>query len=356
METALRPLNLGEILDRTAQLYRENFLLFAGIFALYSGVALVLGLLLVGLTELLRIWHLTAQLQWLVWTCTGVEWLVLFLLAGAAVAAISRAVAWVHLGQPATIRGSYATILPRLGQYLWLMAITAFIVWTPLALLYGGYFWLMTHYVQGFGTPAGLAAQQAAMTDPKTLAIIGVASLGLFVLIFPVGIYTVFMALRYALAVPACVVENLKAWPSLRRGVALAKGSKGRIFVLGLLIGAIKLGLVGITQIFFIATILKHNGQISAGASALSQVVGFFTTTFLGPIYAAGITLFYYDQRVRKEGYDIEWMMAAAGLTVPELKAVAAKAPVEAAPPESGAAPELPLAPQEPQGAATEGE
>ena len=55
-------------------------------------------------------------------------------------AAISRAVAWVHLGEPATIRGAYRSILPRLGRYLWLMTITAFMVWTPFALLYGGYF------------------------------------------------------------------------------------------------------------------------------------------------------------------------------------------------------------------------
>ncbi len=31
MQTSLRPMTLGEILDRTAQLYRTNFLLFAGI-------------------------------------------------------------------------------------------------------------------------------------------------------------------------------------------------------------------------------------------------------------------------------------------------------------------------------------
>jgi hypothetical protein len=29
------------------------------------------------------------------------------------------------------------------------------------------------------------------------------------------------------------------------------------------------------------------------------------------------ITLFYYDQRIRHEGYDIEWMMNAAGLNPP---------------------------------------
>jgi hypothetical protein len=29
------------------------------------------------------------------------------------------------------------------------------------------------------------------------------------------------------------------------------------------------------------------------------------------------LVLFYYDQRIRKEGYDIEWMMQQAGLAQP---------------------------------------
>jgi hypothetical protein len=36
MEPALRPMSLGETLDRTAQLYRSNFVLFAGIFVPYA--------------------------------------------------------------------------------------------------------------------------------------------------------------------------------------------------------------------------------------------------------------------------------------------------------------------------------
>ena len=54
MESGLRPLSLGEILDRTAQLYRSHFLVFAGIFSLYAGVALVLNLLQIGLGALLQ--------------------------------------------------------------------------------------------------------------------------------------------------------------------------------------------------------------------------------------------------------------------------------------------------------------
>src|ERR1700684_59711 len=46
----LRPLNLGEILDRTFTLYRRNFLLFIGISAIPHVLVLVLNLLSVSLT------------------------------------------------------------------------------------------------------------------------------------------------------------------------------------------------------------------------------------------------------------------------------------------------------------------
>ncbi|MGA2673433.1 MAG: glycerophosphoryl diester phosphodiesterase membrane domain-containing protein [Terracidiphilus sp.] len=333
MDSNLRPLTLGEILDRTAQLYRENFLLFAGIFAVYCGVALVLNLLLIGVGVLLRTLHWTGALTWTTVVSSGVVMLILFLLFGAAVAAISRAVAWVHLGEPATIRSAYSSTLPRLGRYLWLMTITAFVVWTPLAVLYGGYFGVLAYYGKAFGPQAGAAAQQAAAINPQSATIFLVASLVFILLLIPVGVYTVLMGLRYAMALPACVVENLKARKALRRSIDLSKGARGRIFVLGLLIGVIKIGMVSVTQVFIFIAVFKHHGQIGPGLSALSQIIAFFTNTFLGPIYATGITLFYYDQRVRKEGYDIEWMMQAAGLTVPAPEAVPE---AESQPPQAG--------------------
>jgi len=315
METSLRPLTLGEILDRTAELYRNNFVLFAGIFAPYAGVALVLNLILIGLGILLKNQHVApTSIIWITLGAGAFEWLILILLVGASVAAICRAVAWVHLGQPATIRGAYATVLPRLGRYLWLMTITAFVVWTPFALLYAGFFGVLGYYGKVFSAHPGAPPPTP---DPQTAIIIGIASVIFFLAILPIGAYTIFMSLRYALALPACVVENTKAFPSLRRAIDLSKGARWRIFVLALLIGVIKIGLVLITQLFTIVSIFKSHGQASPGITAISQVIEFFTTTFLGPIYATGITLLYYDQRVRKEGFDIEWMMQAAGLTVP---------------------------------------
>jgi hypothetical protein len=111
------------------------------------------------------------------------------------------------------------------------------------------------------------------------------------------------------------VVENLKARQAIRRSIELTKGARGRIFLLGLLALAVQLGLVLITQLFFIITTVKHNGQLPAGIRALQQVVAFFTNTFVAPIYATGLTLFYYDQRVRKEGFDLERMMQQAGMS-----------------------------------------
>jgi hypothetical protein len=316
MESNLRPMSLGEILDRTAQLYRTNFLLFAGISVPYAGALLVLGLLQIGLTETLRVLHLTEQLRWLTWSAVGITIPISFLIYGMVMAATSRAVAWVHLGEPASIRGAYQSILPRRGRYVWLMAITWLVVFSPLMVLYGAYFGTVAYYVKGFGTDP--AAQQAAISNPQTMIIFGLASLVFLLLIIPVGIYTVMMGLRYSLAMPSCVVENLKAREAIRRSIDLARGSWGRIFLLALLIGVIKFGLVMVTQVFVFVAAFKHPGQAPGpGISALSHVIGFFTNTFLGPIWAAGITLFYYDQRVRREGYDIEWMLQAAGLTAP---------------------------------------
>ena len=87
--------------------------------------------------------------------------------------------------------------------------------------------------------------------------------------------------------------------------------------MLGLLALVIQLGLTGITQGFFVVVGIKHHGVIPVWMSVVQQFLAFLTNTFVHPIYATGFTLFYYDQRVRKEGFDIEHMMQSAGLAQP---------------------------------------
>jgi hypothetical protein len=340
METNLRPMSLGEILDRTAQLYRTHFLLFAGIASVNAGVMLVLNLAQIGVQRLLLHLHMSAQLPWVTLGFLILIVPLIFIGAGAAVAANNRAVAWVNLDQPATMRGAYSSILPRLGRYLWLMTIAAFVIYIPFIILFTGYFVFLFAYAR----PKGLFVQGGANSDVHAAIVLGLVTLGFALLCLGALVYSILMALRYSLAVPASVVEDLPARKALRRSVELSMGSRGRIFVLGLLISAIQLGLVTVTQIFFIAAAwvaVKHHAEVPVWIQIAQQLVGFLTNSFIGPMYATGLTLFYYDQRIRKEGYDIEWMMEAAGMTVPAAAATAGpilpwpESPAEALQPEA---------------------
>jgi hypothetical protein len=331
METNLRPLSLGEILDRTAQLYRNNFVLFAGIASVYAGIAMVVNLAQIGLTALLRTQHMTQQLPWVTLGYLFIYFPLATIVGGVAMAANNRAVAWVNLGQPASIRGAYKSILPRLGRYLWLMIIATFIVYLPFALIFGIYL----VFILAYAGSGGLLTHAAAGADPQAAIAFGCATIVFVLFCIPAIAYAIVMALRYSLAVPALVVEDLKARKALRRSVELSKGSLGRIFVLGLLIAVIQIGLALVTQMFFIVAAVKHHGLLPVWVQVAQQIVGFFTNSFIGPMYATGLTLFYYDQRIRKEGFDIEWMMQAAGMTVPALAAEASGTLVAEAEPRS---------------------
>src|SRR5436305_13047147 len=64
METNLRPLSLGEILDRTAQLYRTNFILFTGIESAYAGAVLVINLASLWVLEGFKATWFAASMTW----------------------------------------------------------------------------------------------------------------------------------------------------------------------------------------------------------------------------------------------------------------------------------------------------
>lgn len=312
MQTTLRPLTLGEILDRTAEIYRTNFLLLAGISSVYAGILLVLGLLQVGAQRAFSAMHMNTAL--IVGAVTGIVllFLVSLVCGGVAVAANTRAVGWLHLGEQASISAAYRAVLPRTGRYVWLLTIIYFLAWFPCVLIYAGYAVLVLHYVRTTGL---LTAHTAPAIDQSTAVMLGIATVAFFLLLLAFGIYGIFMSLRYSLAVPACTVENLKARAAIKRSISLSKGSRGRIFMLGLLTIVIQIGLAALTQGFFILAGIKHKGMLPLWMSVLQQLLAFLTNTFVGPIYATGFTLFYFDQRIRKEGFDIEHMMTAAGMT-----------------------------------------
>ena len=303
MSINLRPLTLGEIFDRTAELYRKNFVLFAGLSAVYAGAIMVLALLQLWATSALNGGSAGAAKSGLFVVFLVVEFSVMFVLVGVSMAANSRAVAWVNLAEPATIFGAYKSILPKTGRYVWLMIAAGLRIYGALT-LFG--------IVVAIG--AGIVTFAARGSGGAGLGILG--GLIVFVGVVAAMIFALWMLLRYSLAVPACVVEDLKAGQAIKRSIELTKGARGRIFVLFLLIIVITLAIVAVTQFPLVISAFRHPGQpLPLTTQALQQVLNFFTSTLIGPIYAIGLTLFYYDQRIRKEGFDIEWMMQAAGLT-----------------------------------------
>ena len=160
------------------------------------------------------------------------------------------------------------------------------------------------------------AIQSAQTQDPSSLLMFGLAMLILAPLFIGALVYGTLMSLRYSLAMPACVVEELPAGKAIKRSIELSKDSRGRIFVLGLLVYAVRLLLGILFGIPIFVFTIKHPGHpLPLGMLAIQQIATFFTNALIGPIYAIGLTLFYYDQRIRKEGFDIERMMLAAGLT-----------------------------------------
>lgn len=294
----LRPLSLGEILDRIAQLYRSHFLLFAGINIFPSVVLLLIGAAQIVYNRLLgsTTVHLTSKLMVTVGGIS-VGALIYAVLLGVSLAATNRAVSNIYLGLPATIAGTYREVKPHWFRYIWLMFVAGVYAWAPIMLLFvvigGGAALATTFHVN-----AGLTFLPVIL---------------LFLLGIPLGIW---MTLRYSLSVPASIFEDLRIHASLKRSVFLTKGSRGRILVLMLLVIAVSiiLSLVVNLPLAFIGTLVqKHTGSdllIQIG----TQLGNFIVQVLLGPVYGIGITLFYYDERIRKEGFDIEWLMRGANL------------------------------------------
>jgi len=145
-----------------------------------------------------------------------------------------------------------------------------------------------------------------------------------------VGVATIgaiaWLALSFAMGMAVCVVEKKTAWQSLKRSWRLSQGTRGRIFVLYLLLVALSFVVLMITYVLALIVIA------AAAFLGTGSTVGVIAMIVAGIVYVAGIigtqiaivpvpwialVLFYYDQRIRKEGYDIEWMMQQAGLAQP---------------------------------------
>ena len=259
MTIGLRPLSIGELLDRTFSLYRNHFGLFVGIFALPYLV--VLAFQCVGLVFQSPTPQFSNMFVTFVWSMGAL--LLIVVVSAASQAATVVAVSNLHLDRPASVMDSFSAIK---GQIFGVLGLS-FIV----------------------SMAAGMAC--------------------LFLLVPGVLLF-----IMWSLAVPAKVLEHKGVFDSMSRSMELTKGGRGRIFVIGLLV---------IVLVFSVSWLLQWPVLIAAGFSLKGGmqrmtigwqlallIVEFVSRSLVGALSTIALSLVYYDQRVRKEAFDLQLMMS----------------------------------------------
>ncbi len=272
MATALRPLDTGELLDRTFSLYRTHFSLFVGIVALPNLASLAVQLVAAVERAAPGAAAISEALGNLFWVLAAAA---VAMIAGAASqAATVVAVSQTYLDRPTSIGDAFSRVKDRI----------------PL--------------VVGLSIVMGLGV-----------------GLGFVFLIVP----GVILALMWSLAVPVAILEDKGVGDSLSRSSQLTKGNRGRIFVIWLLFVVLSIAVSVLLQwpiTVAVAALTRDNPTaMFKWIQVVSAVMTFISQCLVGPLATIAFSLVYYDERVRKEAFDLQLMMTtldgAAPMAVP---------------------------------------
>ena len=292
MVTVLRPLSTSELLDRTFHLYRNNFLVFVGIAAIPQ-------LFVLALRVAVRVTPDPNQLGEFLLAYFGI-WIVSFIAIETSHAWTVMAVSNLQLDRPATVGSAYRSVQSSLLRAIWIsfaVLCIPILFAVPFLIVIG----IIVGIAGGIGGGAGL----------NNVAVIRLASLSM-VLIVPLVALRWWLA--WSLVVPVTVLEGGGLRASMRRSKALTNGCRGRILVIYLLIGILVAIVSWMIQLPLLAAAglrsLREPGTMTAAVQVISAAGVFLSTSLVGALGTIAITLIYYDQRVRKEGFDLQLMMS----------------------------------------------
>lgn len=288
-EVDLRPMTLGEVLDRTFKLYRSNFWVFAGIIALPYLLILLVQVVSAAFGSGPKAAQGVPQISptLIAGALAGgtVVAILYALMAGAAHAATVFAVSDLYLAREASVRGSFS----RVGTKVFRVLLVFFLI----GLVIGGS--VMVIVIAG-----------AIMKSPAIFL------LGFLIFIVPCLIFLC----RVAVAIPVAMLEDLGAVRSLERSIQLTKGHAGQIFLIFLLVGCLSYVALLLFQVPFLAlaaaAAAAHQAP-SFGVQVLQFLSAFVSQVLIGPIATIALSLMYYNLRVRKEAFDIQHLMASLG-------------------------------------------
>jgi hypothetical protein len=217
--------------------------------------------------------------------------------------AASLAATQADRGVVASFRQAYDVAWSRFGRSLWLMVLCMLFLIVPIvviAALIGGGAALMSH---GAGVGSG-PAYAFFLVPLLVLLYIGIL------------VYSVLIMLRFAVAYPACIEEDLTAWKALQRSASLTSGAKGRIFLVLLVVYAVvyALEIVCILVLVALAAVVAFvamGAHVTVGSLAFVILVGLGVFAYALVIgvcillsYAAfttALAVLYHDQRLRKD-------------------------------------------------------
>jgi hypothetical protein len=259
MSMDLRPLALGELLDRAFTVYRRHFRLFVGVMAVPSVLALALSLLvqilqrgrLVGVSPVPLEPGAPAPSAAMLAAFFGgfaIVFLAYVTVYMVALGATTLAVSDIYLGRTTTIAAAYGRMRGRVGRLILLMVLLSLRL---AAVVVAGAI-LMTLLFALVVTRGSVSANI-------------LAALAVVVLAFGLSALLIFMMLRYGLAVPALVLEDVGAAEAIRRSVVLTKGHLGRVFVLGFLSTLVSYASILLFQGPFIVGVLLAGPQTARG-------------------------------------------------------------------------------------------
>jgi len=268
MDLMLRPMSTSQVLDRTFSLYKANFLLFAGIAVLPP--ALTLG------QEVLAFFIREPKTGILDLVGTVLYFVGEAVATGATVYAVSR----LHLGNSATIAESYRAVKQLVLRII------------------------------GITISIGLMAGLAFVPGAVLMAVFPVVGIPFLV---AAAAWATFLLCRYALAVPACVAERTDVGDSLSRSKVLSENYIFRIFLIYFLTALLAATLTAALHIPNYIAEEVHQGTQPVLLQVWEMIATFLGGTLAGPIGTIAIALAYYDNRVRKEAFDLQLMMEAMG-------------------------------------------
>lgn len=279
---AIRPRSTGEILDGAFRLYVQDI-------GLYTATAIVasIPLALVMVISLLSGGSNTALVAVLV-------------LAPIAVAATISIWTALIIQMNERLEGREPALGPSVRRAL---ALLLRVVWAGIIV----YFFLFAA-VAAWAIAVTVVVGVTGMLLPPGVAVAIAVVLGVGLgLLIGLGV-----APGIFLFLPGIAVEGRTAYESVKRGFQLAKGGRGRIFLVLLVAWfLIAIPMLGVYFVTGTANMLFDpeavaTGTISAGQFVMQQLLLLLVGGFTTPYIVACILLLYFDQRIRREAFDLQ--------------------------------------------------